>query len=82
MFVAVYTSTHFEFIALDLDREKALKTMEAGLEQHGVDKGIGVDWFRTLRDRNGVVETIEFEDEVNIYEVYPGQCLRDGMVIR
>lgn len=71
MFIAIFDSTHFQFIAMDLDRERALESLRQGLIRHADQyQGAIPGWYEPL------------EDNANVYEVYPGQCLRDGMVIR
>lgn len=69
MIVARLSTTHFEFVVLGEDKAQASVTMLDTLRQHGKDYDCDTMWF------------LAWEDDVQYFDLAPGQGMRDGTVI-
>ena len=63
---ARYESRNFSFEALGSTKSQALDAIYEGLKTHAEQYGLAAEWWR------------EFENDLFVYEVTIGVCLRDG----
>lgn len=74
MWIATWESRNFSFMAMGATKAKARDALLDGLEAHGRQYGLELEWYARQYD--------DWQEEINYARLRPGDCLRDGELIR